>query len=46
MITPPAPHMFPPSVFYARRLDEGTIQMIGVFFDWGYWGQVGEDPED
>jgi hypothetical protein len=38
--------MFPPSVFYARRLDEETIEMIGVDFDWGYWDLVGEDPAD
>lgn len=46
MIAPPAPYMFPPSVFYARRLDEDTIEMIGVDFDWGYWDVVGEDPAD
>jgi hypothetical protein len=46
LITPPAPYMFPPSVFYARRLDEETIEMIGVDFDWGYWDLVGEDPAD
>ena len=45
MITQPAPYMFPPSVFYARRLDEGTIEMIGVDFDWGYWDLVGENPQ-
>jgi hypothetical protein len=46
LISPPAPSMFPPSVFYARRLDEGTIEMIGVDFDWGYWDVVGGDPQD
>lgn len=46
LISPPAPYMFPPSVFYARQVDEETIQMIGVDFDWGYWDLVEEDPAD
>ena len=44
LIAPPAPYMFPPSVFYARQLDPETIEMIGVDFQWDYWDHVGEDP--
>ena len=44
LIVPPAPHMFPPSVFYARQLDPETIEMIGVDFQWDYWDHVGWDP--
>ena len=44
LIAPPAPFMFPPSVFYARQVDADTIEMIGVDFQWDYWDQVEEDP--
>lgn len=46
LIAPPKPYMFPPSVFYARQLDEETIEMIGIDFEWDYWDQIGEDPVD
>jgi hypothetical protein len=42
----PAPHMFPPGVFYARQFDEETIELIGVEFDWDYWDLIADDPAD
>jgi hypothetical protein len=38
--------MFPPGVFYARQLDEDTIELIGVEFDWDYWDLIAHDPAD
>jgi hypothetical protein len=46
LIGPPAPYMFPPSVFYARQIDAETIEMIGVDFQWDYWDHIGEDPAE
>ena len=43
LIAPPAPYMFPQSVFFGRQVDPETIEMIGVDFQWDYWHQVGED---
>jgi hypothetical protein len=43
-MSPPPPYFFPPSVFYARRIDEDTIEMIGVDFEWDYWDQISDDP--
>ncbi len=43
LITPPRPYMFPPSVFYARQIDDNTVEMIGVDFEWDYWDRVSED---
>lgn len=39
-------YMFPPSPFYARQLDDGSIEMIEVDADWGYWDAIGEGPVD
>ena len=44
MMSPPPPYFFPPSVFYARQIDEDTIEMIGVDFEWDYWDRVSDDP--
>ena len=41
----PAPHMFPPGVFYARLVDDNTIELIGVEFDWDYWQLIDDDPD-
>ncbi len=43
-MSPPPPYFFRPSVFYARQIDEDTIEMIGVDFEWGYWNQISGDP--
>lgn len=44
LIAPPAPYMFPPSVFYGRQVDAETIEMIGVDFQWDYWDEAEKDP--
>jgi hypothetical protein len=38
--------MFPPGVFYVRHLDNDTVELIGVDFDWGYWDLIATDPDD
>ena len=44
LMSPPPPYFFPPSVFYARQIDDDTIEMIGVDFEWDYWNQISDDP--
>lgn len=36
---PVRPFMFPPGVFYARRADDNTIELIDVEFDWDFWNE-------
>lgn len=45
LLSPPAPYLFPPTVFYARQRDAHTIEMIDVEFEWDYWSEVSDDPE-
>lgn len=39
-LTSPDPTgMFPPGVFYARRASADEIELLGVDFDWDFWGR-------
>lgn len=31
--------IFPPGVFYARRVSDDVIELLGVDFDWEFWDQ-------
>lgn len=43
---PVGPFMFPPGTFYANQLDDATVAIIGVDFDWDYWSLVDDGGDD